>query len=397
MNRPAIPRTVWMLGFVSLFMDLSSELIHALLPIFLVTTLGMSVMALGLLEGIAEASALIVKIFSGPVSDWLGKRKLLLLLGYGLSALTKPLFPLAASPAWAIVARLLDRTGKGIRGAPRDALIADVAPPDIRGACFGLRQSMDTYGAVAGPLAAVCLMLVFADHIRTVLWFAVIPAMIVLALIVFGVREPAHAESAHRFRTPLQWRSLRELKVGYWQVVAIGATFALARFSEAFLVLRAQQTGLNMAWVPGVMALMSLTYALSAYPIGKLSDRLDRHGLLAAGLVLLAIADLLLGTSTSLVVVFAGVAVWGLHMGFTQGLLSAMVADTAPQALRGTAFGIFNLASGLCMLISSALAGWLWDRHGASATFFVGAALAALSLAVYGVVRSFNAYNRRLG
>ena len=396
MNRPAIPRTVWMLGFVSLFMDLSSELIHALLPIFLVTTLGMSVMALGLLEGIAEASALIVKIFSGPISDWLGRRKLLLLLGYGLSALTKPLFPLAASPAWAITARLLDRTGKGIRGAPRDALIADVAPPDIRGACFGLRQSMDTYGAVAGPLAAVCLMLVFADHIRTVLWFAVIPAVIVLALIVFGVREPAHAESAHRFRTPLQWRSLRELKAGYWQVVAIGATFTLARFSEAFLVLRAQQTGLNMAWVPGVMALMSLTYALSAYPIGKLSDRLDRHGLLAAGLVLLAIADLLLATSTSLVVVFAGVAVWGLHMGFTQGLLSAMVADTAPKALRGTAFGIFNLASGLCMLVSSTLAGWLWDRHGASATFFVGAALAVSSLALYGLVRWFNAYNRRL-
>jgi len=396
MNRPAIPRTVWMLGFVSLFMDLSSELIHALLPIFLVTTLGMSVMALGLLEGIAEASALIVKIFSGPISDWLGRRKLLLLLGYGLSALTKPLFPLAASPAWAITARLLDRTGKGIRGAPRDALIADVAPPDIRGACFGLRQSMDTYGAVAGPLAAVCLMLVFADHIRTVLWFAVIPAVIVLALIVFGVREPEHAESAHRFRTPLQWRSLRELKAGYWQVVAIGATFTLARFSEAFLVLRAQQTGLNMAWVPGVMALMSLTYALSAYPIGKLSDRLDRHGLLAAGLVLLAIADLLLATSTSLVVVFAGVAVWGLHMGFTQGLLSAMVADTAPQALRGTAFGIFNLASGLCMLVSSTLAGWLWDRHGASATFFVGAALAVSSLALYGLVRWFNAYNRRL-
>lgn len=397
MSRPAIPRTVWMLGFVSLFMDFSSELIHALLPIFLVTTLGMSVTALGLLEGMAEASALIVKIFSGPISDWLGQRKRLLLAGYGLSALTKPLFPLAASPAWAITARLLDRTGKGIRGAPRDALIADMAPPAIRGACFGLRQSMDTYGAVAGPLAAVCLMLVFADRIRTVLWFAVIPAVIAVALIVFGVREPAHPASSHRFRSPLQWRALRELETGYWQVVAIGATFTLARFSEAFLVLRAQQTGLNIAWVPGVMALMSLTYALSAYPIGKLSDRLDRHALLAAGLVLLAIADLLLGAGTSMSIVWIGVAVWGLHMGFTQGLLSAMVADTAPQALRGTAFGIFNLACGVCMLVSSALAGWLWDRRGASATFFVGAAFAAISLASYGLIRWFNSSRRGTG
>ena len=391
MSRPAIPRTVWMLGFVSLFMDLSSELIHALLPIFLVTTLSMSVTALGLLEGIAEASALIVKIFSGPISDWLGKRKALLLFGYGLSALTKPLFPLAASPAWAITARLLDRTGKGIRGSPRDALIADVAPQDIRGACFGLRQSMDTYGAVAGPLAAICLMLVFSDHIRMVLWFAVIPALLVLVLIVFGVHEPAQAESPHRFRSPLSWRSLRELKAAYWQVVLIGATFTLARFSEAFLVLRAQQTGLNIAWVPGVLALMSLTYALSAYPIGKLSDRLDRHLLLAIGLALLAVADLLLGTSTSVATVFLGVAVWGLHMGCTQGVLAAMVADTAPQTLRGTAFGIFNLASGLCMLISSALAGWLWDRHGASTTFFVGAGFTVLSLGLYGIIRWFNA------
>lgn len=390
MNRPAIPRTIWMLGFVSLFMDLSSELIHALLPIFLVTTLGMSVTALGLLEGVAEASALIVKVFSGPISDWLGKRKSLLLWGYGLSALTKPLFPLATAPASAIIARLLDRVGKGIRGAPRDAFIADVAPPSIRGACFGLRQSMDTYGAVASPLAAMGLMLAFADHIRTVLWFAVIPAVIVMALIVFGVHEPAQANASHRFRAPLHWRSLRDLKARYWQVVAVGATFTLARFSEAFLVLRAQQTGLDIAWVPGVMALMSLTYALSAYPIGKLSDQLDRSALLIGGILLLIVADLLLGMSASPGFVFLGVAVWGLHMGCTQGVLAAMVADTAPEALRGTAFGIFNLACGLCMLVGSTLAGWLWDRHGAPTTFFVGAALAMVSLVLCGSVRWFN-------
>lgn len=378
--RTAIPRTVWTLGFVSLFMDLSSELIHALLPIFLVTTMGMSMTALGMLEGAAEATAMIVKVFSGPLSDWLGKRKSLLLFGYGLAALTKPLFPLADSVVMVAVARLLDRVGKGIRGAPRDALIADVAPPEIHGACFGLRQSMDTVGAFAGPLAAIVLMLWFADHIRTVLWFAVIPAAIVIVLIVFGIHEPTHASTRGNARASLHWRSLQEFTAGYWYVVALGAALTLARFSEAFLILRAKQTGLDIAWIPGVMVVMSLVYALSAYPVGKWSDRLGRRVLLAYGLGLLIVADLLLAESTSLIIVFLGVAVWGLHMGFTQGVLAAMVADTTPATLRGTAFGVFNLVCGLCMLFASVLAGWLWEHHGASATFLAGAALSAASL-----------------
>ena len=378
--RPVIPRTVWALGFVSLFMDLSSELIHALLPIFLVTSMGMSVTALGMLEGAAEATAMIVKIFSGSLSDWLGRRKILLLLGYGLAAFTKPLFPLAASPAMVVAARLLDRVGKGIRGAPRDALVADAAPPEIRGACFGLRQSLDTVGAFAGPLLAIVLMLAFADHIRIVLWFAVAPAFAAIALILFGIREPEHAQAEHRFRSPLHWRALREFSLRYWFVVAIGATFTLARFSEAFLVLRAQQTGLDAAWIPSVMVVMSLVYSLSAYPVGILSDRLDQRLLLACGLALLAIADVVLGSSTSTVVVLSGVAIWGLHMGFTQGILAAMVAETAPASLRGTAFGVFNLACGICMLLASAIAGGLWDRHGAPATFFMGAVLAVVPL-----------------
>ncbi|SEB21055.1 MFS transporter [Paraburkholderia sartisoli] len=379
-TRIAIPRTVWALGFVSLFMDLSSELVHALLPIFLVTTMGMSVAALGVLEGAAEATALIVKVFSGPLSDWLGRRKGLLLLGYGLAALTKPLFPLATTPAWVVSARLLDRVGKGIRGAPRDALVADVAPPEIRGACFGLRQSMDTVGAFLGPALAIVLMFWFADHIRTVLWFAVVPAFIAIGLIMFGVDESDHAPARRAFRSPLHWRALREFPSGYWLIVGVGATFTLARFSEAFLVLRAQQTGLDIAWIPGVMVVMSLAYSLSAYPVGVLSDRLDRRLLLALGMVLLIAADLLLGMGQSVMSVFAGVAVWGLHMGFTQGIIAAMVSETAPPALRGTAFGVFNLACGLCMLLASALAGWLWDRFGASTTFLAGAALVVVPL-----------------
>ncbi|KVG76083.1 MFS transporter [Burkholderia ubonensis] len=383
-SRPAIPRTVWALGFVSLLMDLSSELVHALLPVYLVTTMGMSVVALGVLEGAAEATALIVRIFSGAISDWLGRRKALLLAGYGLAALTKPLFPLAHGPGLVIAARLVDRFGKGIRGAPRDALVADVAPPEIRGACYGLRQSMDTVGAVGGPLLAIALMFVFADHIRAVLWFASIPAFATLAVLMFGVREPAAARAgrAGPFRSPLDRRALRMFSARYWYVVAIGATFTLARFSEAFLVLRAQQTGMELAWVPSVMVVMSVAYTLSAYPVGVVSDRLDRRALLAIGMALLIAADLLLGARADAATVLSGVAVWGLHMGFTQGILAAMVADTAPAEWRGTAFGLFNLASGVAMLLASAIAGWIWQRFGAPAMFFTGAAIVVVPLAM---------------
>ncbi|WP_091922323.1 MFS transporter [Burkholderia cepacia] len=379
-TRPVVPRTVWALGFVSLLMDLSSELVHALLPIYLVTTMGMSVAALGMLEGAAEATAMIVKIFSGAISDWLGRRKELLLVGYGLAALTKPLFPLAGSPVVIVAARLLDRVGKGIRGAPRDALVADVAPPEIRGACFGLRQSMDTVGAFFGPVAAIALMLFFADHIQAVLWFAVIPAILAVALIVFGIREPEHPHAATQFRSPLHWQALQKFPARYWFVVAIGAMFTLARFSEAFLVLRTQQTGLDLAWIPAVMVVMSAAYAVSAYPVGILSDRVDRRVLLASGLALLILADLLLGSSNSKLALFLGGGIWGLHMGFTQGILASMVADTCPTELRGTAFGVFNLACGVCMLLASAIAGWLWEQYGASTTFFAGAALAIAPL-----------------
>ncbi len=368
------------MGLVSLFMDLSSELIHALLPIYLVSTMGMSVVALGILEGAAEATAMIVKVFSGAISDWLGRRKGLLLVGYGLAALTKPLFPLASTPAVIVTARLLDRVGKGIRGAPRDALVAEVAPPEIRGACFGLRQSMDTVGAFLGPLLAIALMVWFGDRIRTVLWFAGVPAFVAIVLIVFGVREPDRAKPSGSFRSPLRWRALRTFPRSYWFVVAAGATFTLARFSEAFLVLRAQQTGLDSAWIPAVMVAMSVAYSLSAWPAGILSDRLDRRVLLAAGMVLLIVADLLLGIGTSTRSMFAGVAVWGLHMGFTQGILAAMVSETSPATLRGTAYGVFNLVSGICMLFASSIAGALWVHFGASATFLAGAALVVVPL-----------------
>ena len=374
-----IPSGVWILGFVSMLMDISSEMIHSLLPLFMVGTLGASVFMVGLIEGLAESTALIVKVFSGALSDYLGKRKGLAVFGYALGALSKPLFAIAPVISVVLTARFLDRIGKGIRGAPRDALVADIAPAEIRGAAFGLRQSLDTIGAFLGPLLAVGLMLLWANDFRAVFWVAVIPGLMAVALLVFGLREPEPQQTAKR-SNPIQRESLKRLSGSYWWVVGIGAVFTLARFSEAFLVLRAMQGGVPVALVPLVMVAMNLVYALSAYPFGKLSDRMSHKTLLALGLIVLIAADLVLASNDHWGVVLAGVALWGVHMGMTQGLLATMIADTAPADLRGTAYGFFNLVSGLAMLVASVLAGLLWDRLGASFTFYAGAAFCAIAL-----------------
>lgn len=378
-NRQKIPSSIWVLGFVSLLMDISSELIHSLLPVFLVSILGASAFTVGLIEGVAEAAALIVKVFSGTVSDYLGRRKALAVIGYGLSALSKPLFAIATSAGMVFTARFVDRIGKGIRGAPRDALVADLAPPQVRGAAYGLRQALDTVGAFIGPLLAVGLMLLWSNDFRAVFRVAVIPGALAVALLFFGVREPERPAREKRIN-PVHWRELKRLRGAYWWVVAIGALFTLARFSEAFLILRAQQGGLPLAWIPLVLVTMNLVYAIAAYPFGTLSDRMSHTWLLALGLVVLIGADLVLANADAWNLVFIGVALWGLHMGITQGLLATMVADTAPADLRGTAFGFFNLLSGLTMLIASALAGSLWDRVGPSFTFYAGVFFCGLAL-----------------
>jgi MFS family permease len=378
-----IPSGVWALGFVSMLMDISSEMIHSLLPVFMVTTLGTSVFMVGLIEGAAEATALIVKVFSGVLSDYWGKRKPLAVLGYGLGALSKPLFALATSSGFVLTARLMDRVGKGVRGAPRDALVADITPTELRGAAFGLRQSLDTVGAFVGPLLAMGLMLLWANDFRAVFWVAVIPAFLCVGLLILGVREPERSLGAVR-TNPISRVNLARLGSAYWRVVGIGAVFTLARFSEAFLVLRAQQGGLALAWTPLVLIGMNVIYAACAYPFGKLADRMSHSTLLAWGLVLLIAADACLAYSNQWGWVWAGISMWGLHMAMTQGLLATMVADAAPEDLRGTAYGFFNLMSGLAMLIASALAGLLWDQWGASFTFLAGIvfSLAALVLLV---------------
>lgn len=380
-----LPSGIWILGFVSLLMDISSEMIHSLLPLFMVTTLGAGTIAVGLVEGLAESLALVVKIFSGTLSDYLGKRKGLALCGYAIGALTKPLFAWAPDIGTLLSARLLDRLGKGIRGAPRDALVADIAPPQLRGAAFGLRQSLDTVGAFLGPLLATGLMLLWADNFRAVFWVAVIPGMMAVALLLFGIQEPALSPSSRR-SNPMSRANLSRLGPAFWWVVGIGSAFTLARFSEAFLVLRARQGGIPVALIPLVMVAMNLVYASSAYPFGKLSDKTSHKRMLTFGLLVLIAADMVLATTNQWGIVLGGVALWGIHLGMTQGLLAAMVADQAPLDLRGTAFGCFNLACGAAMLIASVLAGFLWDRLGAAFTFYAGALFSFI--AVMGILVS---------
>lgn len=376
-----LPKAIWILGCVSLLMDISSEMIHSLLPVFLVTALGASAMTVGLIEGFAEALSLIIKVFSGALSDYLGKRKMLAVVGYGLGAISKPLFAFASMPSMVFTARMIDRTGKGIRGAPRDALVADIAPPNMRGAAYGLRQALDTVGAFTGPLLAVGLMLLWSNDFRAVFLIAIIPGLLSVALLFFAVQEPQRP-LREKQTNPIHWKAIKRLNGDYWWVVSCGVIFTLARFSEAFLVLRAQQSGLSLAWVPLVLVTMNVIYAAAAYPFGKLSDTMSHTKLLILGLLVLITADLVLANAQTLIVIFIGVGLWGLHMGMTQGLLAKMVADASPNDLRGTAFGFFNLLSGIALLLASTLAGFLWDQYGPAFTFQAGVVFSLLALVV---------------
>ena len=391
-NSRHIPKSVVVLGFVSLLMDVSSEMIHSLLPMFMVSVLGASMFTVGLIEGMAESTAQVVKIFSGMLSDYVGKRKGLAVFGYLLAALSKPLFALASTIDLVITARLLDRLGKGIRGAPRDALIADITPAELRGAAFGLRQSLDTVGAFIGPLLAVVLMYCWANNFRAVFWVALVPAAMSVALLLFGIREPARLQ-VHKPTNPIKRENLRRLDKRYWWVVGIGAVFMLARFSEAFLVLRAQQSGIPLAFVPLVMVAMNAVYSLSAYPFGKISDKVDHTALLAMGMAVLIAADLVLAFSNHWVVLLLGMSLWGIHLGMTQGLLATMVANVAPPDLRGTAYGFFNLVSGAALLAGSTLAGFLWQQLGAAFTFYAGAGFCLFAIFAVAMLRRMQRKN----
>lgn len=387
----ALPAGIWALGFVSMFMDTSSELIHSLLPVFMSSVLGASMVTIGLIEGISEAAAAFIKVFSGAISDYLGRRKLLAVIGYGLAALTKPVFPLAASINWVFAARFVDRIGKGIRGAPRDALVSDLAPAQLRGAAYGLRQSLDSVGAFLGPLIALSFMFAFNDHIRAVMWIASLPALAAVAILLLGVHDPERPPKAAAVRNPLTLRDAKRLPPLFWLVVLLGAIFTLARFSEAFLVLRAREVGLAMGLVPLVFVVMNIFYTLTAYPAGVAADHVSQRTLLILGLLFLIGSDIVFAVANSSGPAFVGAALWGIHMGLSQGLFAKLVADTAPAELLGSGFGIFNLVSGAALLLASSIAGLLWTSYGAPAAFIAGAffaAAAAAGLLLYGKRRS---------
>jgi len=383
-----LPGAVWALGLTSLFMDISSETIHSVLPTFLVIGLGTSAVYLGVIEGVAEATACIVKVFSGVLSDYMGRRKPLALLGYGMAALTKPLFPLASSAGTVFLARFIDRIGKGIRGAPRDALVADVTPPDQRGAAFGLRQSLDTVGAFAGPVLAMILAVAFTGELRTVLWIAVIPAFLSVIVLWVGVREPK-VQAAAGVKPRRVNLNVRAMPASFWIVSTVASVFMLSRFSEAFLVLLGTRAGLTPAFAPIALVAMNLAYLLSAYPVGKLSDRMEKPQLLVFGCAILAIANFTLAFASTPVLLVVGSLLWGLHMGFTEGIFAAMVANSAPKGLRGSAFGIFNLLRGLVLLAASVAAGILWDKVGPQATFGFASALAVATVAALWLARPY--------
>lgn len=381
-DRPAIkiriPRTVWVLGFVSLLMDISSEMIHALFPLFMAGTLGASAIWIGLVEGIGEGTALIAKVFSGVVADRFGHKKRLVFAGYFLGVISKPVFALAGSMPVVLAARFFDRIGKGLRGAPRDAIVADVTDESIRGAAYGLRQSLDAAGAFVGPLLATLLLLLWTEELRSIFWIALIPGAACLALILFGVEDNVTPTVNTKH---IAWKDLKiVITPAFVQLVILGTLFSLARFSNAFIVLRAADIGIEHAWIPMTVVLMNIAFSLSSYPFGKLADKLNPMKLLALSMVLLALANLLFAYAANYRILAAGIVLFGMHLGATQGIFSTIISEIAPSEVRATAFGIFNFFSGLALLASGLVAGSLWEYMGAQYCFGVGVVFALITL-----------------
>lgn len=357
-------------------MDSSSELLHSLTPVLLVNVLGASVVSVGLIEGIAEGTASVTKVFAGAISDYFRRRKTLIVLGYALAALTRPLFPLAGSAPVIFAARFLDRMSKASRDAPRDALVADVTAQGQRGAAYGLRVALDSLGSVLGPILAVLLMLFFSGGIRAAMWVAVIPAVLAVIVIAMLVREPEQKQAT--VREPFDWGKARELPGRYWLIVTVGAIFTAARFSDSFLVLRARDVGLSATYAPMIIVVLSCIYAAGSYPAGAAADRVSPRTLLLVGLSFLIAADLVIGLGHSILPVFVGGALWGCHLALTQGVFSKIVAEFTPSDLRGTGFAIFDLGRGIAFVIANTVAGYWWKASGPSATFFSAAAFATI-------------------
>ena len=378
-----IPRNVWALGIVSLLMDLSSEMILSILPIFLVTGLGISVLSLGLIEGLAEGVASVIKAFSGALSDYLKKRKILIVIGYGISTLTKPFFALASTATWIFTARFVDRLGKGIRGAPRDSLIADSTSTKIRGTAYSLRQSLDTLGALLGPIIAIIILYLTTNNFRFVLWFAVIPAVLCIVVLIFGVKETTLKKNISSKKSYFLFKNFSKITPVIWLFFLIVFILNLGHFSEAFLLLRSQEIGLKVSFIPIVFVVMNVAYAIVAVPFGHLADRGGFFILIVCGFLILVLADIILALTNSVGWMFVGIIFWGIHLGMTQGLLLAMISKLSPLELRGTSFGLFHAITGIALLIASLIAGYLWQYYNSGLIFFVSAIITSVGISFF--------------
>ena len=372
---------------------MSSAMIYSLLPVFMVRVLGISIASVGVIEGTAEATNSLIKIVSGAASDWIGRRKPLVVFGYTLSAVIKTIFPVAGTVSAVLAARVIDRLGKGIRDAPRDAFLADLTAKEIRGEGFGLRLALAISGFVVGPLIAIGLMKLSGDDFQLVFWIALIPAYLSLVVLFVAVKElPFNYDESQR-RRPIRRGDIIALPAVFWWVVAIASLLSLARFSQAFLVLKAHDIGVDAAFVPMVLVVMYLVFSVAAYPFGVLADHLDRRLQLGIGTVILVGADVVLANASTVWLTMLGAALWGLQLGVTQGLLGATIADVAPDRLRGTAFGIYDVAIGVGTFIASAGAGALWMAGGPSIAFSFSACVAtaaALMLLLQPLPRTTN-------
>ena len=374
---PGVKRPVFILGIVSFLTDVSSEMVYPLVPLFLTSVLGAPVAAVGLIEGVAEGAASLFKTVGGWASDRLRLRRPLVFAGYAVSAVAKPL--LAAAYVWpvALLVRFGDRSGKGVRTAPRDALVADVTPPELRGRAFGFHRAADTLGAVAGPAAALGLLAVFADNFRLIFILAFLPAVAALALIALVKERPPAPAPAGAAR--VAWR---ELGSGFYVFLGISMVFALGNSSDVFLLLRVKDVGLSNSEVVLSYMLFNVVYAVLAMPAGIISDRLGRRNVIGGGFAVFAMVYLGFALAGRGAVAWPLFAVYGVYMAMTEGVGRAFVADFVPSERRATAMGLYQGAMGGMILLSSVIAGVLWDVIDPAAPFFLGAATALAALAL---------------
>lgn len=361
-------------------MKISSVIVFTLSPLFMTQVLGASIFAVGILEGILEVITLLARIFSGIISDYIHKRKSIIVVGYIFALISRPFLALATRMEDVFLGRAFDRIGNGLDATPRDALVGDLAPPQIKGACYGLRESLSRAGSFAGALLVMALLWLTEGNFSLVFWIGSIPTVLALMVLVIFVKDSPNQQAQHKKPThKFKLKDLKKLPLPFWLILLLSGLFMLSNFSGAFLILRAEQTGLDLHLTSLVMIIQNLATAGTAYPVGYLSDKMGRRSMMGVGIVLIVCSDLLLAWGGSLYTILGGVLLWGAEIGITQSILAVFLADTCPQDLRGTGFGLFHFINGCCLLLANVFAGWIWHDVNPSAMFLASAVMASCS------------------